>query len=136
MKKILLVNIIITILFLPLISQAYLVDPGVVDPYGGAETLAADAGYESQPSSDRLPIVIGSIIQIALSFLGVFFMILIIFSGFQWMSAGGNPETVGKAKSRITNAVIGLAIVLVAYGITWFITGTLTGNIITPPATL
>jgi hypothetical protein len=37
------------------------------------------------------------------------------------MTAGGNEEQVAKAKKNISNAVIGLVIILSAYAVTWFI---------------
>lgn len=68
----------------------------------------------------------GDIIGIVLSFIGVFFFILVIIGGIQWMTAGGSEEKVGKAKTLITNALIGLVIVLSAYAITNFIGSRLT----------
>lgn len=65
---------------------------------------------------------IGLIISYILGFLGVIFLILTIYSGFQWLTAGGNEETIKKARSRLINAVIGLAIILSAYAITYFVT--------------
>ncbi|HNZ86738.1 MAG TPA: pilin [bacterium] len=67
-----------------------------------------------------LQIIIG-IISAVLAFLGVIIFILIIFNGFQWMTAGGDEEKVKKSKEAIKNAVIGLAIILCAYVITQFI---------------
>lgn len=64
---------------------------------------------------------IGSVIGILLSFVGVIFLILIIYAGISWMTASGNQEKVTKAKDLIINAVIGLIIVLAAYAITAFI---------------
>ncbi len=60
-------------------------------------------------------------IKIALGLLAILFVILIIISGFQWMTAGGNTDTITKARQRMTNAVIGLVIVLAAFSITEFI---------------
>lgn len=61
------------------------------------------------------------IIQVALGFLGLVFVILILFSGFQWMTAGGNEDTITQARKRLVNAVIGLVIILAAYGIAEFV---------------
>jgi hypothetical protein len=47
--------------------------------------------------------------------------VITIIAGYQWMTAGGNEEQVAKAKKNISNAVIGLIIILAAYAITWFI---------------
>lgn len=87
--------------------------------------------------------IISVIIRLILSFLAVIFVILMIFSGYQWMTAGGNEEQVKKAQTRIKNAVIGLVVVILAYAITAFVfknlpggsqttTGGGTGNNVTP----
>jgi len=64
-------------------------------------------------------------ISYALGFVGVVFLILMIVGGLMWMTAAGNDERVNKAKSLITNAVIGMVIVFSAYAITYFVTETL-----------
>ena len=72
---------------------------------------------------------VGNIIQAVLSLIGVLFLGLLVFGGIKWMTAGGNEDIIKKAKSRIVNAIIGLAIVLFAYGITAFIFKNLPSNI-------
>ncbi|MFA5048003.1 MAG: hypothetical protein WC516_03110 [Patescibacteria group bacterium] len=72
-------------------------------------------------SSNTLPKVIGGIIGILLGFLGILFIVLIIWAGFQWMTAGGDEARVKKAKQLIINATIGILIILASYGITQFI---------------
>lgn len=78
------------------------------------------AGYNTT-SETTLPERIGQIVQIVLSFLGVIFLILMIYGGYTWMTARGNEQEVEKAKSLIKNAVIGLIIVLAAYAVTKFV---------------
>ncbi len=70
---------------------------------------------------DSPQIVIGKVINVLLSFLGVFFLILMIYGGFVWMMSKGNEQEVEKAKNIITNAIIGLIVVLAAYAITAFV---------------
>ncbi|MCX6784343.1 MAG: hypothetical protein NTV81_00155 [Candidatus Komeilibacteria bacterium] len=65
--------------------------------------------------------VTGKIIAIALGFIGIIFFVMIFMSGYQWLMSGGNPETIKKARQRLINSSLGLAIVLVAYLITIFI---------------
>jgi amino acid transporter len=65
--------------------------------------------------------IIAAIAQIFLGLLGIIFIILLIFAGFQWMTASGNEEKVTKAKETITRAIIGLAIIIAAYSITYFV---------------
>jgi hypothetical protein len=65
--------------------------------------------------------VVSRIIKILLSFLGVIFFLLMVYAGFTWMMAAGNEEKVTKAKKIMASAVIGLAIVIAAYTITYFV---------------
>lgn len=67
--------------------------------------------------SSRLGILVGAI----LSFIGVIFMVLIIYGGILWMTAMGNDQKVDKAKNLIVQSIIGLIIILSAYTITSFI---------------
>lgn len=60
------------------------------------------------------------IINVVLTILGLLVTILIIFAGFQWMTAGGNEDKVKKARSTLTNAIIGLVIIMLAWSITRF----------------
>ncbi len=58
-------------------------------------------------------------IRIFLGILGIIAVVLMLYAGFQWMTAGGNSEQIGTAKSIMINATIGLAIILSAYAITY-----------------
>jgi len=91
--------------------------------FWGLKETAKHAGY-GKPVN--LSIFIGQLIGYFLSFIGVIFFLLILYGGFQWMTAGGNEEKIKKAKSLITNAVIGLVIVLAADSITWFVVDRIT----------
>ena len=66
--------------------------------------------------------VIGNVLNIALGLLGVVLLLLSIYAGFLWMTAGGNEEQVAKAKTLLRNAIIGLIITLSAYSISYFVT--------------
>lgn len=90
------------------------------------DNFTQTAGFSTTMEAED---IIATIIKLVLSLLGIIFVVLMIFSGYQWMTAGGNEEVVKKAKSRITSAVIGLVIVLFAYGITAFIFNNLPSNV-------
>lgn len=70
--------------------------------------------------------IVGQVIGVALSFVGVIFLILIIYAGFTWMLARGNEAEAKKAKDLMFDAVMGLIIILAAYAITAFVSGRLT----------
>lgn len=64
---------------------------------------------------------IASIINVAMGLLGIIAVGIILIGGFQWMTAGGNEENVEKAKKRIIQGVIGLAIILASWAIARFV---------------
>lgn len=82
--------------------------------------LSEGAGF-AEATETSASSYLGSIIQYALSFLGVIFIVLLIYGGFIWMTAQGDAEEVTKAKDIIYNALIGLVIVLAAFVITQYI---------------
>ncbi|MFW0838145.1 MAG: hypothetical protein ACKKL5_04045 [Candidatus Komeilibacteria bacterium] len=90
--------------------------------FDALENAVTGQGDQEPASVDS---IVAYIIRMALSFLGFIFIILIIVSGFQWMTAGGNEETIKTSRKRMTNAVIGLAIVIAAFAISEFVLGTI-----------
>lgn len=78
---------------------------------------------------------IANLIRIVLGFVGIIFLLLIIWGGIQWMTSGGNEQRIESAKKRIVNATIGLTIVIMAYAIASFVVNSLgqaTGGAATP----
>ena len=72
-----------------------------------------------------LPQKIGAVLGAILSFVGVIFLVLMIYGGILWMTTAGNEEQTGKAKKIIASAVIGLVIVASAYAVTTLVGGIL-----------
>ena len=65
--------------------------------------------------------IASNIINIVLGFLGILSLILIMFGGFKWMTAGGDDTKIDEAKKVITSGIIGLAIIIVSYAIAYFV---------------
>ncbi|MCC7357564.1 hypothetical protein IT408_03610 [Candidatus Uhrbacteria bacterium] len=83
--------------------------------------LQAAAPQEYKSSSTNLPAIIAGLIQAALSLVGVLLLIMLIYAGFLWMTAQGEPKQVDKAKGIIRDAVVGLIIIFAAYAIANFV---------------
>lgn len=81
--------------------------------YGGQDAF----GGIKEPAQ-----IIGIVIGVALSFIGVVFFALLVYGGFNWMIARGNEEEVKKSIDLIQQAVFGLIIVLAAYAVADFLT--------------
>lgn len=99
-------------------SIAY-AQPDLGTGWGGlTEKIAEGSGYDTSADEYTLSETIGRIIKIALSFIGTIFFALTVYAGFLWMTARGNDEQVGKAVGIIKTGIIGMIIILAAYGIT------------------
>lgn len=93
----------------------------LAEDYGLKTT--ADVGYGEDKYQTDVPGTIGKVIGAVLAFVGIVFLILVIYGGFMWMFARGNEQEVTKARDLIISAVVGLIIVLAAYAITKYVGG-------------
>jgi hypothetical protein len=108
-----------------LISQAQILDPSVV------EKMNENTGIVQQQAGFDADLTLGEVVAVVikgfLGLLGVIFIILIVLSGYNWMTAAGDEEKIKKATSTIRSAVIGLIIIIAAYSITYFVFANLPG---------
>lgn len=88
--------------------------------------VAKQAGYNNQ-TDKTIEQRVSSIIAVVLSFLGVIFMVLMIYGGYMWMTASGDEQKIEKARDIIRSAIIGLIIVIAAYAISVFVISRLWG---------
>jgi hypothetical protein len=65
-----------------------------------------------------------NIITYVLGLLGLIAVVMILYGGFIWMTAGGNEDKVDTAKQIISSAAIGLVIILISWAIVTFVVGT------------
>lgn len=103
-----------------LLLSAFLVLPLSVSAADyGLKAIASKAyGEEIQKGLSDDPVAIaGAVAGVALSVLGVVFLILIVLAGIKWMMAQGNQDKTVEAKNAIIHALIGLVIVVAAYSI-------------------
>lgn len=79
-------------------------------------------GYDTTKGTETgLAEVIGMIINAGLSLLGVIFVVLIIYAGFNWMTASGDESKIDTAKKTLSRAIIGLIITAGSYAIWNFV---------------
>jgi len=76
-----------------------------------------------------LPTIVGRIISIFLSVLGIVLLGYIFYGGWLWMSAKGDADQAKKARTVFRNAVVGLVIIASAFAITQFILAQIMGGI-------
>ncbi|MDD2807277.1 MAG: hypothetical protein PHW95_02005 [Patescibacteria group bacterium] len=62
-----------------------------------------------------------AIVNVLMGFLGIIAIIIILYGGFTWMTAGGNEEKVSQAKKIITAGIVGLVIIFISFAIASFV---------------
>lgn len=101
----------------PLVTAAALVLPRIV----AAQSLRPFGNI-------TLPQLIGRFVGGVLALFGTLALVMFIYAGFTWMTAGGNMEAVKKAKATLIYAVLGLIITMSAY----FIVNEILFNVLVP----
>lgn len=94
----------------------------------GLNDIAQKSGLDK---GGDLPTLSGQLLGAVLSFVGVIFLLLMIYGGLLWMTARGNSQQTDKALNVLVSATIGLIIVLGSYVFVTFVfkaTGSGTGS--------
>ncbi len=73
--------------------------------------------------------VIGNAIGIAIIIAAVLALIYLIWGGIQWITSGGDKTALETARGRITNAIVGLIVVVAAWAIFQFVLNFLGGSL-------
>jgi len=92
--------------------------PGIMD---NLKNTSNNAGYDASTNELSLATIAGTAVKAILSLLGVIFVILIIYAGILWMTAGGDESKVEKAGTIMKNSIVGLIITVSALTIYTFI---------------
>src|SRR3989339_505827 len=91
-----------------------------------APALAQETAFEQFADASTLPqdsiaIIIARVIRVALTLVGIIFVCVIIYAGFLYLLARGEPEPIKKAKKIFQQSIIGLILIFSAYSIATFI---------------
>ncbi len=75
------------------------------------------AGFGTQ----NIKVIIENIVRIVLGFVGVVFIVLVLYGGLVWMTSAGEEDKIARAKKILVSATTGLVITLAAYALASFI---------------
>lgn len=87
--------------------------------------LTSDVERELGLGTADIRVTVASIINVFMGLLGIVAVVIVLYGGFTWMTAGGNEDKVTEARQRIVAGIIGLAIILSAYAIARFVISSL-----------
>jgi len=115
-KQILMFVLLIALLIIPYLVFA--ANPTI----NGLKDVGEGYGpYQAADDDTALARTIGGIVKVVFGLLGVIFVGLIIYAGYNWMTATGDEAKVTKAKDTIRRAIIGLIILIGSFAIYNFI---------------
>lgn len=106
------------VLILPVAASAQLSD-------AATELKTVQTAIGTDATND-LPTLIGNVISVLLSVLGIIFVVLVVYAGYMYLTAMGDTKKVDTAKTMLVQAVIGLVIIIAAYAIASFVIDALT----------
>ncbi len=98
---------------------------GLLPLVGHAELRGNPEGHDLAPElglpNGIFEDTVINFVEWVLGFLGLVSVIMMIYGGYRYLTAGGNEESVDKAKTVIKNALVGLIIVVLSYVIALFV---------------
>ncbi len=108
----------------PLADEQYFID-GQPD-YNNAGVNKQTAAFTGDQGADfgrvRDPReAVARVVQSFLVLLGTLFLVYAVYAGYLILTSMGNEERIEKGKHILRNTVIGLTIILAAYGTTWIV---------------
>ena len=89
---------------------------------GASGPLNSVAGKSGLQENSDLSTIVGTIINAALSLVGIIFLALTVYAGILWMTARGEEDQITKSKNILRASLIGMFITVSAYAITYFVT--------------
>lgn len=105
----------------------------IPNSFKGVLERAACSGGITTPKAtgtrDSLLSIVSQSLTVFYSFVGVIFLVLVIYSGFLWMTARGNADQVERAQGYLRNLIFGIIILFGAFIVTREVVNLL-GNII------
>jgi len=94
---------------------------GLKDGFTSGGNLGSFARQSNYGDAQQPEFYIGQLLNGLFALLGIIAVALIMYSGFVWMTARGNDAKVSKAKDNLTEALIGLIILIGSYALTTFL---------------
>lgn len=83
--------------------------------------VAGSSGARLTGQNTDLRLAVAVIIRFLLGFIGIVFLVILVYAGFIWMTSGGNEVVNADAIRIIRNATVGLLIILISYALSTLI---------------
>ena len=98
-----------------LTTGMFLANPAMV--FAQSTVNLSATGQFTQLNGITVTTLVSGLVRLVLVIAALVFFFILVIGGIQWIISGGDKTGVETARKRITNALIGLAIVFVAWAI-------------------
>ncbi len=115
------IRLVVTLFIFSFLGAVYAPTSALAQCDDANDPLGVDCGSASGLANTDVRFTVARIINAALGLLGVIMIVLMVYSGFLWMTSAGSEDKVEHARGIIYGAVIGLVIILSAYTVTYFV---------------
>lgn len=95
----------------------------------GLKKTAEGPGLVPDSETKTVESVIGQYLGVFFGYVSIVFLIMIVYGGIMWMTAGGTPQNVEKARKTLIHAAIGLVVTLLAYQVTAYVITKISGTL-------
>lgn len=106
---------------------------GLQPPIENAYTEGVTQGTTALSSVE---LFISNVIGILTTVAGIFFIVYFVMGAFKWVTAGGESSKVQKARDQMIQGVLGLVLIIAAYGVIGVIGAIIGLDILQPAAIL
>ncbi len=86
-------------------------------PVLASSTIGIPSSQLSQFQISDIGSFIGAIVTLLFIIAGILVFVYLVWGGLQWLTSGGDSASTQKARDRITAALVGLAIIALAYAL-------------------
>jgi hypothetical protein len=105
----------LALIFFPLVHASAATSTLENCPNGRSGEKCTNLDNPLASKTTEVPVIIGKIIQFALSLMGSITLLMFVWGGFQWLSSAGNAEKIKKGSQTMIWAAIGVMLVLSSY---------------------
>jgi hypothetical protein len=106
------------------VAAPFVVHATITAESTGLQAAGTSAGLASMcadSASACVALFVGKIISIVIGFSGIVLVGYFLYSGFLWMTSGGDDKQAKQARTSLTNAVVGLVIVTASFAMANFV---------------
>lgn len=112
----------LALLIVPRLAFAFApFDSSVTDDMNRYGKDLIDKNFNSATDGNSINVIVGQVLNVFFGLSATIFLVLCVLAGYNWMTSSGEEKKVTKAQNMLKYAVIGLAVMLAAYIITYFV---------------